>query len=64
MDMEFSAEDRAFQKEVRDWIAENYTEDLREKNRLSKNGYLDKESIVTWQKRLNEKGWAAPNWPV
>ncbi len=64
MDMEFSQEDRAFQKEVRDWIAENYTEDLRERNRLSKNGYLDKDSIVTWQKRLNEKGWAAPNWPV
>lgn len=64
MDMSFSAEDRAFQKEVRDWIEENYTEDLRERNRLSKNGYLDKKSMVEWQKRLASKGWAAPNWPV
>ena len=64
MDLTFSEEDRAFQEEVRAWIKENYTEDLRERNRLSKNGYLDKDSIVTWQKRLNEKGWAAPNWPV
>ncbi len=64
MDLSFSEDDRAFQKEVRDWIAENYTEDLRERNRLSKNGYLEKEAIVTWQKRLAEKGWAASNWPV
>lgn len=64
MDLSFSPEDLAFQKEVREWISENYTDDLRERNRLSKNGYLDKDSMVAWQKRLNEKGWAAPNWPV
>lgn len=64
MELGFSEADRAFQSEVRDWIAENYTEDLREKQRLTKNGYLDKDSMVTWQKRLAAKGWAAPNWPV
>ncbi len=63
MDLSFSAEDRAFQADVREWIAENYTDDLRDRNRLSKNGYLDKASMVAWQKRLAAKGWAAPNWP-
>jgi alkylation response protein AidB-like acyl-CoA dehydrogenase len=59
----FTPEDRAFQKEVRDWIAENYTPDLRAKSAASKNGYLDKEGQVAWQKKLYE-GWVAPNWPV
>ncbi|MEZ5998303.1 MAG: acyl-CoA dehydrogenase family protein [Hyphomonas sp.] len=64
MDLSFTAEDRAFQKEVRDWIAEAYTPDLRAKSAASKNGYLDKEGQVAWQKKLYEKGWVAPNWPV
>ncbi|MBR9833725.1 MAG: pimeloyl-CoA dehydrogenase large subunit [Alphaproteobacteria bacterium] len=63
MDLAFSAEDLAFQKEVRDWIAEAYTPELRARNALSKNGYLDKEGMIEWQKKLYDKGWIAPNWP-
>ena len=48
---------------MRDWIKENFTDDLKERQSLSKNGYLDKDSMVTWQKRLAAKGWVAPNWP-
>ncbi|MCB9960671.1 MAG: acyl-CoA dehydrogenase family protein [Hyphomonas sp.] len=64
MDLAFTAEDRAFQKQVRDWIAEAFTPDLRAKVAASKNGYLDKEGQVAWQKKLYEKGWVAPNWPM
>ncbi|MCA8899830.1 MAG: acyl-CoA dehydrogenase family protein [Hyphomonas sp.] len=64
MDLAFTAEDKAFQTEVRDWIAEAYTPDLRAKSAVSKNGYLDKEGQIAWQKKLYEKGWVAPNWPV
>lgn len=64
MDLAFTAEERAFQTEVRDWIAENYTPELRRRMAMSKNGYLDKEGQVEWQKTLNERGWIAPNWPV
>ncbi|MCL4138806.1 UNVERIFIED_CONTAM: hypothetical protein GTU68_037025 [Idotea baltica] len=63
MDLAFTEEDRAFQKEVRDWIAEAYTPELRARNAMSKNGYLDKEGMVEWQKKLHAKGWIAPNWP-
>ena len=63
MDLSFTAEDLAFQKEVRDWIAEAYTPELRAKNAMSKNGYIDKEGMVEWQKKLYERGWVAPNWP-
>ncbi|MEL7128314.1 MAG: acyl-CoA dehydrogenase family protein [Pseudomonadota bacterium] len=64
MDLSFTPNDRAFQKEVRDWIGENYTPDLKAKQALSKNGYLDKEGMVAWQKKLHARGWIAPNWPV
>ncbi|MEM9740259.1 MAG: acyl-CoA dehydrogenase family protein [Pseudomonadota bacterium] len=63
MDLAFSPEDRAFQSNVRAWIDDNYTEDLRQKMTLSKNGYLDRDGQITWQKRLYDGGFIAPNWP-
>jgi len=64
LDLAFSPEDLAFQHEVRDWIATAYDDDLRRKMAQSKNGYLDKASQVKWQKKLFERGWVAPDWPV
>jgi len=63
MDLSFTAEELAFQKEVRAWIAEAYTPELRAKNALTKNGYLDKEGMLEWQRKLDEKGWFVANWP-
>ncbi len=64
MDLSFSDADRAFQREVRDWIAANYDDGLKKQLAQSKNGYLDKAGQVAWQKKLAAKGWAAPDWPV
>ncbi len=61
MDMEFSAEDLAFQKEVHDWIQEKYPAEMRQRYKLS--GHLTKEDHVYWQQALYEKGWAGVNWP-
>lgn len=63
MDLSLSPADLKFQKEVRDWIAENFDDELRAKMALTKNGYIDKPSQVAWQKKLAAKGWIAPNWP-
>jgi alkylation response protein AidB-like acyl-CoA dehydrogenase len=30
----------------------------------SKNGYLDKAGQVRWLKKLGDRGWIAPDWPV
>jgi alkylation response protein AidB-like acyl-CoA dehydrogenase len=64
MDLAFSPEDLAFQQEVRDWIATAYDDGLRRQMAQSKNGYLDKAGQVKWQKKLYERGWVAPDWPV
>ena len=64
MDLEFSAEDLAFQGEVRAFIAQAYDDDMRVHMGQSKNGHIDKAGQIRWLKRLNERGWAAPDWPV
>ena len=64
MDISFTEEDRAFQKEVRDWLDVNWPEEIRQKQSKSALGRLSKDDLVGWQKRLAEKGWAATNWPA
>ena len=63
MDTSFTPEDLAFRDEVRAFIAKEYDEDLQ--TRLASGEPLVyKQAVIDWQKRLNDKGWVAPNWPV
>jgi alkylation response protein AidB-like acyl-CoA dehydrogenase len=62
MDLDFSAEDLAFRDEVRNFIAENYPEELRGKQDDGEE--LGKEDFLAWHKVLAKKGWVAPAWPV
>ena len=55
MDLTYSAEDEAFRQEVRDFIDEAFTPDIRRECERSKNGYITKQSHITWQKRLYER---------
>ncbi len=60
MDLNFSAEDETFRQEVRDFFADEYPAELREKR---KNGEpLTAEDNRRWQSILADKGWAAPKW--
>lgn len=63
MDLSFSPSDLKFRDEVRAFIDQKYDAEMRRRMSLSKNGYLDKASMVKWQKALYERGWIAPNWP-
>ncbi len=63
MDLKFSDEDFAFQKEVRDWIEVNLPKDMQDRIKRSPNGSGSKEDHVYWQQKLYEKGWAGVNWP-
>ena len=61
MDLRFTAEELAFGDEIRAFIREHLPDDIRERMRL---GYSPrKEDTVRWQRILNERGWAAFNWP-
>ncbi len=62
MQLAFSAADRAFQDEVRAFIAEAFDPGLKAMMAMTKNGYLDKDAQVAWQKKLHAKGWVAPDW--
>lgn len=64
MDYTFSDDDLAFRDEVRAFIGEHFTPELRAKAAKSTTGYLEKADHVAWQKALYKKGWVAPNWPV
>jgi alkylation response protein AidB-like acyl-CoA dehydrogenase len=61
LDIAFSAEDLAFQQEVRAFFAEAYDEELQAKMNTKAS---HKEGVVEWQKRLHARGWVAPGWPV
>jgi alkylation response protein AidB-like acyl-CoA dehydrogenase len=63
MDLAFSPEDIAFQKEVREYIEANLDDEMKRLGGQSKNGYINKEGMVRWHKTLAAKGWAAPHWP-
>ena len=60
MDMRFSPEEMAFRDEVREFIANNYPEELRGARR----GEMSKEDILKWHRILYKKGWVVPHWPV
>ena len=61
MNVTFSAEDLAFQDEVRAFFRDEYPADIREV--VDSGGPVSPEMQIRWQKLLYEKGWAAPNWP-
>jgi alkylation response protein AidB-like acyl-CoA dehydrogenase len=63
MNLEFSQDDLQFQQEVRAFVEENLTPEMRDVLGRSPTGHLSRELQIDWQKRLASKGWAVPNWP-
>ncbi|MCV7176358.1 acyl-CoA dehydrogenase family protein [Mycolicibacterium sphagni] len=64
MDLSWSAKDLEFRDEVRAFLDEKLTPDLRQAGRLMTSVYADHEASMAWQAILHERGWAAPAWPV
>ena len=64
MDLAFNFEELAFQKEVRDWVTANMPPEVAEESRRSRSSHVSKERLLQWQKKLAEKGWLVPNWPM
>lgn len=64
MDLSLSAKDAGFRDEVRRFLDEKLTPDLRATGELMTSVYADYETTMKWHKALYEKGWVAPAWPV
>ena len=62
MDLEFSDEHLAFQKKVREFIAENLPADIQEK--VTGGLKMERDDFVRWQDILSRQGWLAIGWPV
>jgi alkylation response protein AidB-like acyl-CoA dehydrogenase len=64
MDLEWSATDLAFRDEVRGFLDQKLTPELRQAGRLMTSVYSDHEASMEWQRILHQRGWAAPAWPI
>lgn len=64
MDLGLNAGERAFEKQVRDFIEANLTEELRRATALTPASSSDPEIGMAWQRALHGNGWGAPGWPL
>ena len=63
MDLTLSREDEDFRTEVRRFLDENLTEDLREAGRKTTGVFADYAAGMRWHRILARRGWSAPGWP-
>lgn len=56
------SDDEAFRAEVRAFIAENLPEEISRRTLLFYHPH--KPDVLYWTKKLDERGWSAPGWPV
>ena len=62
MDLRFTPDEIQFRDEVREFFRTALPADIRQK--CERGQRIGKEDTVRWQRILNAKGWAVPNWPV
>ncbi|MEO1687000.1 MAG: acyl-CoA dehydrogenase family protein [Pseudomonadota bacterium] len=61
MDLNYTAEELAFQAEAREFLSTKLPKRLSDKMKTGKR--LTRQDMKDWHAILNEKGWLAPNWP-
>jgi alkylation response protein AidB-like acyl-CoA dehydrogenase len=62
MDLTYSAEERAFQAEVRAFVENEFPAEL--KHKIANSEVVERDDYVKWHKILHAKGWVAPAWPT
>jgi alkylation response protein AidB-like acyl-CoA dehydrogenase len=61
MDLNYSAEERAFRDEVSGWLRDHLAADLRQK--VLDYRHLTRDDLQRWHAILAQRGWVAPSWP-
>jgi len=64
MDFHLSPADEAFRNEVRRFLDESLTDELRLAGRRCGGIYSDYPVAIRWFRTLAENGWSTPAWPV
>jgi|TARA_B100000315_G_scaffold247427_1_gene276096 alkylation response protein AidB-like acyl-CoA dehydrogenase len=64
LDICFSDEHEAFRDEVRAFLNDALTDELREAARFCPGIFLDYEHNMLWHRILYAQGWVAPSWPA
>lgn len=54
----------AFQGEIRAFLAAHLSDDLRRAAERATSVFIDPAVSLPWQRILNARGWAAPDWPA
>ncbi len=62
MDLSFTADERAFRGEMRDFFRNKIPAEIRAK--AGKGEHVSKQDLQTTQRAMNEAGIAVPHWPV
>jgi alkylation response protein AidB-like acyl-CoA dehydrogenase len=63
MDIELTGQERRFQEEVRAFLDEDLTQDLRAGSRATPTVFAEPDISQRWQQILHRKGWLGYNWP-
>jgi alkylation response protein AidB-like acyl-CoA dehydrogenase len=63
MDLALSPQDQAFRDEVRRFLDDNLSDDLREAGRKTGGVFAEFSAGLRWHKILTRRGWSAPTWP-
>src|SRR5882757_3089095 len=64
MDLEFTARDQAFCREVRDFLEANLTDSLKSSAKATTGVFAEPAVGQDWQRILYKHGWLAYNWPA
>ena len=63
MDLQVPEQEASFRDEVRTFLEENLTDEIREAGKMVTSVFSPVKEAMAWQTILNDKGWAAPHWP-
>ncbi len=64
MELELNAEEIAFRDEVRELLATELTDELKEAAAKTTTVFADKDVALAWQAILHKRGWAGVSWPT
>ncbi|MCK1681431.1 pimeloyl-CoA dehydrogenase large subunit [Bradyrhizobium sp. 147] len=61
MDLVFTDEEQVFREEVRQFLRDNVSPQMR--HNMVEGRHVSKQEMVTWWRILNKKGWNVSSWP-